>query len=410
MRHRTNNVNGALYRWRRRGYLRGMGEAKQLPVASFKTVAETFERLADATVEARHFLVGVKPRTLKTFKPIAPGSLVPVPDGPSRSVTTVEVGENLVKIAHLEHAVVRGARPKWVQCKHCGKPVKVTRKSGTVPTRHTDCPRRVCPGFGGEVCGKKISRNSSGRCERHGARKRTAEMTPDKRADILRALKAAIDAKTPEQRSESARKANAAQDPVLRAERCRKANAASMASLTDSDRAARGTRIRTVTAMMPQHRRAERGREANATRRARRGVSVDLLDEVTIRRWMDDYRAEKGAFPSKDCADSAPSGDRWGALDDALTDGRRGLPGGSSLAKLRGAKAALTEAAIRQLADDYRVKNGVLPTQRSTGRAASGDRWDALDAALIRGYRGLPGGSSLAKLLGSAPPAADAAE
>lgn len=101
--------------------------------------------------------------------------------------------------------------------------------------------------------------------------------------------------------------------------------------------------------------------------------------------------------------------ERWSRIDGALMGGHRGLPGGSSIAKLLGKKrrepkrprvAPLPIERILEWADAHKRRTGRLPGQKSgyvQGRPR--ERWGNIDAALRRGVRGLPRGSSLADLL-----------
>src|SRR5262249_38261329 len=91
----------------------------------------------------------------------------------------------------------------------------------------------------------------------------------------------------------------------------------------------------------------------------------------------------------------------------ALRYGLRGLPGGSSLARLlaerRGVRnhmalPPLTEARVLAWADAWRAAHGRWPG-RYDGPAAAGETWPGINYALREGGRGLPGGSSLAELL-----------
>jgi hypothetical protein len=93
-----------------------------------------------------------------------------------------------------------------------------------------------------------------------------------------------------------------------------------------------------------------------------------------------------------------------------LQKGYRGLPGGSSLAKLlaehRGAtghlspRGPLTVEQILVWAEAHRERVGKWPTIDS-GSVIDGDgeTWVAIDRALRRGSRGLPSGLSLPRLL-----------
>jgi hypothetical protein len=102
-------------------------------------------------------------------------------------------------------------------------------------------------------------------------------------------------------------------------------------------------------------------------------------------------------------------GETWVAVDSALRQGLRGLPGGTSLARRlcttrpvpnRSRAPHLTEEVILRLARAYHHRHERWPVQTSGNVVgAPGETWYALDSALRHGTRGLPGGSSLAKLL-----------
>jgi hypothetical protein len=93
----------------------------------------------------------------------------------------------------------------------------------------------------------------------------------------------------------------------------------------------------------------------------------------------------------------------------ALREGGRGLPGGSSLGKLLARRlGARTQAGICRLtvrrilrwADQHHARTGQWPCCKPHPiEAAPGENWKAIDTALRLGLRGLPGGSSLPRLL-----------
>jgi hypothetical protein len=129
-----------------------------------------------------------------------------------------------------------------------------------------------------------------------------------------------------------------------------------------------------------------------------------------ILRWADAHRHRTGRWPTMNSGPVAGQGAlTWGAVNDALARGFRGLPGGTSLARLlaerRGARnlaslPRLTVAQILEWADRHHARTGAWPRQGSGPVADSGgETWLAVDRRLRRGGRGLPGGSSLAKLL-----------
>src|SRR5436853_6626020 len=62
-------------------------------------------------------------------------------------------------------------------------------------------------------------------------------------------------------------------------------------------------------------------------------------------------------------------------------------------------KSDLTVARILTWADDYQRRNGRWPRHASGRIGLLDESWHSINLALDRGNRGLPGGSSLAKLL-----------
>ncbi len=97
------------------------------------------------------------------------------------------------------------------------------------------------------------------------------------------------------------------------------------------------------------------------------------------------------------------------ACSPALRQGCRGLAGGSSLilllAERRGGRndkelPPLTEEKILAWAQAHYLRVGRWPNGSSGVIAdAPGESWNAVDSALHKGRRGLPGGSSFARLL-----------
>jgi hypothetical protein len=138
-----------------------------------------------------------------------------------------------------------------------------------------------------------------------------------------------------------------------------------------------------------------------------------MLPHFTVRlllQWADAFHARTGHWPTVGSGPipEAP-GETWAIVNKALTHGLRGLPGGSSLACLlqehRPARHRLhpphlTESQILAWAEAHHAQTGKWPTQY-TGHVlgAAGETWNRLNLALRLGYRGLPGGSSLAALL-----------
>ncbi|MDF1853534.1 MAG: DEAD/DEAH box helicase family protein [Verrucomicrobiales bacterium] len=145
-------------------------------------------------------------------------------------------------------------------------------------------------------------------------------------------------------------------------------------------------------------------------RGVRNRSSLPRLTIEQILEWADAFHERTGKWPSANTGSivEAP-GERWDYVNTALTQGRRGLSGGSSLAKLlaeeRGVRnrSGLQPLAIEQIlewADGHYERTGKWPNSK-TGEIpeSPGDTWAIIDGALQKGRRGISGGSSLAQLL-----------
>jgi hypothetical protein len=145
--------------------------------------------------------------------------------------------------------------------------------------------------------------------------------------------------------------------------------------------------------------------------RRRKPGTRPLLSVPEVLAWADAHRRRKGRWPEATSGPvrEAPLGVIWRQVDTALRLGLRGLPGGSSLARLlareRGVRnpsdlPRLSAEQVLAWADDHHGRAGSRPTAASGPLAgAPGESWRALDTALRLGLRGLPAGSSLARLL-----------
>jgi hypothetical protein len=146
----------------------------------------------------------------------------------------------------------------------------------------------------------------------------------------------------------------------------------------------------------------------------RRGVrNQKALPRRTIEEvlaWADVHQRRTGEWPTKKLGPIVRvRGESWKAIDQALRHGLRGFPPGLSLARLlaryRGVRnshglPALTEKQILAWADAHRRRTGEWPTKKSGLIAvASETTWMAVDSALHKGGRGLPGGTTLRRLL-----------
>jgi hypothetical protein len=126
--------------------------------------------------------------------------------------------------------------------------------------------------------------------------------------------------------------------------------------------------------------------------------------------WADAFHERAGRWPRRESGYIPGAlGEKWSAVNSALRAGLRGLPGGSSLSRLlaeyRGVRnpKGLPPYTVEQIlawADAHRERTGQWPTLLSGPiLEAPGETWHAVHAALSNGKRGLPGGSSLARLL-----------
>jgi hypothetical protein len=135
------------------------------------------------------------------------------------------------------------------------------------------------------------------------------------------------------------------------------------------------------------------------------------LTAKQILAWADAHKARTGQWPKKTSGlvRDGYLGDNWLKIENALKLGLSGLDGGTTLAKLlveaRGVRSPrylpeLSEEIILAWADRYRQRTGDWPNDQSAEVVGEkGEDWHNIDAALRQGSRGLPGGSSLARLL-----------
>jgi superfamily II DNA or RNA helicase len=144
-------------------------------------------------------------------------------------------------------------------------------------------------------------------------------------------------------------------------------------------------------------------------RSVRNHLKAPVFTIEQILRWADRHKKKTGEWP---VAESGPivgvKHEKWANVQAALSHGTRGLPGGDSLSRLlernRGVRnrlnaPKLTTRRILGWADVHFRDYGEWPTVGDSRAPCPGENWNAINASLERGSRGLPGGDSLASLL-----------
>lgn len=141
--------------------------------------------------------------------------------------------------------------------------------------------------------------------------------------------------------------------------------------------------------------------------------NIQRLPPLTISKildWADAYYRRTGKWPKADSGAIPEASDQtWNGVESALRSGKRGLSGGSSLARLLAARrgvrnekalSRLTEKGIWAWIVSFHLRTGSWPNSRSGPvMGTRWEKWSGVDAALRQGSRGLPGGSSLGKLI-----------
>ena len=145
-----------------------------------------------------------------------------------------------------------------------------------------------------------------------------------------------------------------------------------------------------------------------------RGESAKLqrpaLTIPQILAWADAHHKRIGKWPTNRSDHIHGTKDEtWHAVAACLYTGIRGLPRGLSLSKLlvkhrgksvRSPRPVLTIHQILAWADAHRKRTGRWPNHRSGQVCEARDEtWRAINGALQSGFRGLPGGSTLRRLL-----------
>jgi hypothetical protein len=154
------------------------------------------------------------------------------------------------------------------------------------------------------------------------------------------------------------------------------------------------------------------GQMLELARRLREAASRPLTEEQILA-WADEHRRRTGDWPGPLAGAVADALDEdWRNLDQALRYGCRSLPGDSSLSELLHEQRGVPYPCNSEPFDEERILTWADAHYRRTGRwpqvtsgpieEAPGETWEKVGSALRFGMRGLPGKSSLAKLLNQA--------
>jgi len=147
-------------------------------------------------------------------------------------------------------------------------------------------------------------------------------------------------------------------------------------------------------------------------RRVGRHVRRPRLTIEQVLSWADEHKAQTGEWPREIAGPVvAAAGETWLRVNDALSDGKRGFPGGTSLAKLLGEKRGVrSRATLRPLSEElilrwaraFKRRHGRWPNRHSGPIAgANGETWGAVAMALKRPGRGMRRRTTLARLIAS---------
>lgn len=175
---------------------------------------------------------------------------------PTGTTTDIEVAKSLLARSEIEFSVQEGKRPAFVNCKTCGRPVKVPKCGGLPKTCRSGTYQCAC---GAPLKGNRC--RFGGKCGRCHSREWSASLTPEQRKENGRKRWKTM---TPEQRSEQARAATSGLTPEQRAENARSGAVAMLAATTPEQRQ-ENARIACAAANADAGQRRARGRKAAET-------------------------------------------------------------------------------------------------------------------------------------------------
>ncbi len=149
-------------------------------------------------------------------------------------------------------------------------------------------------------------------------------------------------------------------------------------------------------------------------RGVRNFANLPPLSEAQILKWCDAYHERTGRWPGQRVwMEEIPEsgGETWCRVDQAMKIGIRSLSPGDTLSNLLARTGRhrnmanlpmLTEEEILKWARRHQKQHGKWPTCRGEPQEIEGtfgERWFNIDQVMRKGMRGLPGGSSLARMI-----------
>jgi hypothetical protein len=145
-------------------------------------------------------------------------------------------------------------------------------------------------------------------------------------------------------------------------------------------------------------RRRKRDRAGSRRGSSRTGATAKRLTIKQILAWADAHHAKMGTWPKQRSGSViGGEGDTWLAIDSGSRFGHRGLPGGSSLAKLLArhrnvpclsTRPKLSVEHVLEWADSHHRRTGAWPNAKSGPvPEAPGETWGKIEAALRNGSR-----------------------
>lgn len=128
-------------------------------------------------------------------------------------------------------------------------------------------------------------------------------------------------------------------------------------------------------------------------------IAKEQFSVEMVERCAQAYKEEHGKPSSQRSGSKClPEGWTWGTIDSRLRSTGSSLGQFLVECGIKSDKPPLTEEQIASWAKDYFEKHGRTPSQLS-GKAKEGLTWSAINSALQNGHRGLPGGKSLCDFL-----------